>query len=642
MCNNKQIVIEGPDQILYQWDTGQRLRLHGYEPGTRVDFARCNQNKAASVYAYAEGGEVFCDIPDAILMEPNHIRGFVYVIDGGRGETVRNFLLPVIPRPKPEDYVEPEEVPTWHELEQRIKKIEDEGVPDEKIERAVEDYLEENPIEAPKPDLTGVVKSVNGKTPDENGNVEITIPDSSQNVDLTGYAKEQWVQDNYQPKGNYLTEVPSGYATEEFVKNKIAEAELGGEEVDLSGYAQKSELPTKVSQLQNDSGYLTEHQDISGKLDASALPTAINTALAQAKASGEFDGKDGADGQPGKDGADGAPGAKGDKGDKGDPGEKGDTGEQGIQGIPGEKGEKGDPGEQGDPGKDGANGKDGTSATHSWNGTVLTITSASGTSSADLKGDKGDKGDTGATGSAGKDGKTPVKGVDYWTEADQESIVQQVITALGTPVFGTVDADNNIILTGNLADGTYMLMYERADGERVEIGTVEIGGIAYTNLLPLAVGCDGNIQKDKNGNAVGYADGAYLTGNGSNPWQNASYVNDSTTHFVTGFIPYTKAQAEAGVPIYVKGVTMDTAASHTRAAGYNSYSDYTAYHDPVKFSTGKITVEELGTAYYKLTPTADFVSAMASSNAGSNFAYIRFSFPGSGSGTIITVGEPIE
>ena len=96
-----------------------------------------------------------------------------------------------------------------------------------------------------------------------------------------------------QPAGNYLTEVPSDYATKEFVKNKIAEAELGGEEVDLSGYAQKSELPTKVSELENDAGYLTEHQDISGKLDSSALPTAINTALAQAKASGEFDGADG-------------------------------------------------------------------------------------------------------------------------------------------------------------------------------------------------------------------------------------------------------------------------------------------------------------------------------------------------------------
>lgn len=131
----------------------------------------------------------------------------------------------------------------------------------------------------------------------------------TEHQDLSGYAKTENIPTRpedigAQPSGNYLTEVPSGYATEEFVKNKIAEAELGGEEVDLSGYAQKSEIPTKVSQLQNDTGFLTEHQDISGKLDASALPTAINTALAQAKASGEFDGKDGVDGQDGKDGQD--------------------------------------------------------------------------------------------------------------------------------------------------------------------------------------------------------------------------------------------------------------------------------------------------------------------------------------------------
>ena len=56
------------------------------------------------------------------------------------------------------------------------------------------------------------------------------------------------------------------------------------------------DVPTNVSQLTNDKGYLTKHQDISGKLDKTELPTAINTALAQAKASGEFNGKDGKDG----------------------------------------------------------------------------------------------------------------------------------------------------------------------------------------------------------------------------------------------------------------------------------------------------------------------------------------------------------
>lgn len=67
---------------------------------------------------------------------------------------------------------------------------------------------------------------------------------------------------------------------------------------------------------------------------------------------------------------------------------------------------------------------------------------------------------------------TPVKGVDYWTEADQESIVQQVIAALGTPVFGTVDADNNIILTGNLTGDTYTVKYEKEDGTLIEVGEI--------------------------------------------------------------------------------------------------------------------------------------------------------------------------
>ena len=95
--------------------------------------------------------------------------------------------------------------------------------------------------------IDNMVSSVNGVMPDANGNVEITIPDSGNNIDL-------------------------------------------------SGYAQKSEIPTKVSQLQNDSGYLTEHQDITGKLDADKLPEAINTALAEAKASGEFNGDNGKNG----------------------------------------------------------------------------------------------------------------------------------------------------------------------------------------------------------------------------------------------------------------------------------------------------------------------------------------------------------
>ena len=101
------------------------------------------------------------------------------------------------------------------------------------------------------------------------------------------------------------SEIPSldGYATETYVQNKIAEASLSGEEVDLSGLATKDELatkadissiPTKTSQLNNDSGfitsvpseyiteseldakgYLTEHQDITGKADKIYVDTEL-------------------------------------------------------------------------------------------------------------------------------------------------------------------------------------------------------------------------------------------------------------------------------------------------------------------------------------------------------------------------------
>lgn len=85
---------------------------------------------------------------------------------------------------------------------------------------------------------------------------------AAQGVVLNGLIEELTNNlSNYQPKGDYLTAVPAGYATEEFVTAKIAEAELSGEEVDLSGYATKDDIPTKVSELENDSKYLTSYTE---------------------------------------------------------------------------------------------------------------------------------------------------------------------------------------------------------------------------------------------------------------------------------------------------------------------------------------------------------------------------------------------
>jgi hypothetical protein len=111
-----------------------------------------------------------------------------------------------------------------------------------------------------------------------------------------------------------------------------------------------------------------------GALESDALPDAINTALAQAKASGEF------------------------KGDKGDQGIQGEKGEQGIQGIPGEKGEKGDTGATGSQGE---------------------------------KGDKGDKGDTGAKGETGATGAQGIQGYSFVASVSRPSFAEAQWTTYG-------------------------------------------------------------------------------------------------------------------------------------------------------------------------------------------------------------------
>lgn len=174
----------------------------------------------------------------------------------------------------------------------------------------------------------------------------------------------------------------------------------------------------------------------------------IEQALTEAKESGEFDGPAGADGAPGPAGPPGPAGQDGYTPIKGVdyfdglPGKDGQDGYTPVKGVdyfdglPGEPGKDGQDGYtpqkgidyfDGVDGKDGSPGADGVSCTHSWNGTVLSVTSASGTSSADLKGEPGQDG---SPGKDGADGKTPVKGTDYWTVADIQSMVTEAVNGV--------------------------------------------------------------------------------------------------------------------------------------------------------------------------------------------------------------------
>lgn len=235
------------------------------------------------------------------------------------------------------------------------------------------------------------------------------------------------------------------YASEAYVSSKIAEAQLGGNgEIDLSGYATKDDIPTKTSQLTNDSNFITRDDIPTNYVttdagNASQITFTDGQTFQEKLESGLLKGEQGEKGDKGDTGEQGIPGEKGEKGNaftyedftpeqllalKGDKGDKGDTftyedftpeqltslkGEQGVQGL---KGDKGDTGEQGIQGEKGDTGQDGATFTPSvdaegnlsWTNDKGLVNPTTVNIKGD-KGEKGDKGDTGAQGSAGLDGR---------------------------------------------------------------------------------------------------------------------------------------------------------------------------------------------------------------------------------------------
>lgn len=118
------IRLDGRDPDLHQWDRGQRLILEGVAPGTRVDFSY-GYGKSEPEYTYEEDGVVYCTIRDSTLMGQGRLFVYVYLEEGDRGETIHKTHFLVNPRPKPSDYVEPEQIPVWSALQAQINELKD-------------------------------------------------------------------------------------------------------------------------------------------------------------------------------------------------------------------------------------------------------------------------------------------------------------------------------------------------------------------------------------------------------------------------------------------------------------------------------------------------------------------------------------
>lgn len=221
----------------------------------------------------------------------------------------------------------------------------------------------------------------------------------------------------------------------------------------------------------------------------------------------------------------------------------------------------------------------------------------------------------------------PVLGVDYWTPADQEAIVQQVIDALGTPVFGRVDADNNIILTGNLADGSYTLKYEDPEGNQTEIGTIEIGGVEIINQIPISIDKNGNIfGEDYNGDGVkdGYKVDMRVSGGVEQTYSGVT---------TTGYIP-----VQEGDTVYFKNLTM-TKTGHKyacRVALFNGLTSDNQISADTSNAMDSFTWDANGNA------TAFTVKPGWFNGTGGTTQYIRVGAAYIGADSIVSVNQPIE
>lgn len=145
---------------LWQWDTGRKLTVDA--DCSQVHFSNKIFGRSIDVDV-VDGAAI---IPDVLLQTDKDLNAWAFVGTAENGYTKISKTFKVNRRNKPADYVfTPSEQTTLSEIMERLDDLEAIQDPDA-IKNAVEDYLEQNPVEAP-------VQSVNGKT----GKVKLTAKD---------------------------------------------------------------------------------------------------------------------------------------------------------------------------------------------------------------------------------------------------------------------------------------------------------------------------------------------------------------------------------------------------------------------------------------------------------------------------------
>lgn len=128
-------------------------------------------------------------------------------------------------------------------------------------------------------------------------------------------------------------------------------------------------------------------------------------------------------------------------------------------------------------------------------------------------------------------------------------------------VFGYVDANNNIVLNGNLADGSYSIKYEMDNGDTIDIGDLVLDSNVYYSVINTLTNCtnSNNANQIAQGSSYtatitatdGYELSSVTVTMGGNPVTVSNGVIDIAS--VTGNIVIT-AVAEVAGPAYTNQI----------------------------------------------------------------------------------------
>ena len=132
---------DSPITHLTQWDSNVILRMHNYkyEVAPIVHFSTENSETSKTVRSELEDGVVTVVVPNVLLLEPATLDVCVFQYDSVTedGHVVRRYKLPVVAKPKPDDYeyVDNTEVIELSSLGIRLEALiaEAEGAVDVKI-----------------------------------------------------------------------------------------------------------------------------------------------------------------------------------------------------------------------------------------------------------------------------------------------------------------------------------------------------------------------------------------------------------------------------------------------------------------------------------------------------------------------------